>query len=181
MARSYEGQAKAIFYYAGHGIPDESTNDSYLLPVDGIGSNVRTGYKLENLYATLGSLPSKSVTVFLDACFSGANRDGQMVNPNLRGVVIRANAAAPSGNMVVFSAAQGYETAMPFSEESHGMFTYFLLKKLQETFGDVTYKDLSEYIQKNVRQHSSVLGKTQTPTVTPSAIIGDGWKEWKLK
>lgn len=181
VLRSYEGQAKAIFYYAGHGIPDESSKDSYLLPVDGIGSNVRTGYKLENLYATLGSLPSKSITVFLDACFSGANRDGQMLNPNLRGVVIRANAAAPSGNMVVFSAAQGYETAMPYTEESHGMFTYFILKKLQETGGDVSYQELSEYVQRNVRQKSSVMGKTQTPTVIPSVTVGDGWKEWKLK
>lgn len=181
VLQSYEGQAKAIFYYAGHGIPDERSRDSYLLPVDGIGSNVRTGYKLQNLYASLGSKPSKSVTVFLDACFSGANRDGEMLNPNLRGVVINVNTAAPSGNMVVFSAAQGYETAMPFTEEAHGMFTYFLLKKLQETGGDVTFEELSEYVQRNVRQRSSVLGKTQTPTVIPSSTVGDGWKEWKLK
>lgn len=181
VLQSYEGQAKAIFYYAGHGIPDEASKDSYLLPVDGIGSNVRTGYKLQNLYASLGSKPSQSVTVFLDACFSGANRDGEMLNPNLRGVVIRANAAAPIGNMVVFSAAQGYETAMPLSEESHGMFTYYLLKKLQETAGDVTFEELSDYVQRNVRQQSSVLGKTQTPTVIPSASLGEGWKDWKLK
>ena len=181
VLRSYEGQAKAIFYYAGHGIPDESSKDSYLLPVDGIGSNPRTGYKLENLYASLGSLPSRSVTVFLDACFSGANRNGEMINPNLRGVVIRANACAPSGNMVVFSAAQNYETAMPYKEESHGLFTYFLLKKLQETAGDVTYEELIDYVQRNVRQRSSVLGKTQTPTLTPSPSIGDRWKEWKVR
>ena len=181
VLQSYEGQAKAIFYYAGHGIPDEASKDSYLLPVDGIGSNVRTGYKLQNLYASLGSMPSKSVTVFLDACFSGANRDGEMINPALRGVVIRANTAAPSGNMVVFSAAQGYETAMPYTDESHGMFTYYLLKKLQETGGDVTYQELSDYVQRNVRQQSSVLGKTQTPTVIPSLTVGDTWKEWKLK
>lgn len=181
VLQSYEGQAKAIFYYAGHGIPDEASKDSYLLPVDGIGSNVRTGYKLQNLYASLGSMPSRSVTVFLDACFSGANRDGEMINPALRGVVIRANAAAPSGNMVVFSAAQGYETAMPYNEESHGLFTYYILKKLQETGGDVTYQVLSDYVQRNVRQQSSVMGKIQTPTVIPSVTIGDGWKEWKLK
>jgi hypothetical protein len=181
VMRSYEGQAKAIVYYAGHGIPDVASNDAYLLPVDGIGTNVRTGYKLESLYATLGSLPGKSITVFLDACFSGANRDGEMVNPNQRGVVIRANTAAPNGNMVVFSAAQGNETAIPFTDESHGMFTYFLLKKLQETAGDVTFEELSDYIQRNVRQRSSVLGKTQTPSVIPSVTLGDAWKSWRLK
>ena len=83
--------------------------------------------------------------------------------------------------MVVFSAAQGYETAMPYTDESHGMFTYYILKKLQETGGDVLYQDLSDYVQRNVRQKSSVIGKTQTPTVIPSATIGDGWKEWTLK
>ena len=181
VLRSYEGQAKAIFYYAGHGIPDESSKDSYLLPVDGIGSNVRTGYKLENLYASLGALPSQSVTVFLDACFSGANRNGEMLNPNRRGVVIRANTAEPKGNMVVFSAAQNYETAMPYNEESHGMFTYFLLKKLQDTSGDVTYEELIDYVQRNVRQRSSILGKTQTPSVIPSSTLGESWKSWKLK
>ena len=182
VMNSYEGQAKAIFYYAGHGIPDEASKDSYLLPVDGIGSNVRTGYKLQNLYASLGKMPSKSTTVFLDACFSGANRDGEMINPSLRGVVIRANAAAPGGNMVVFSAAQGSETAMPYSEESHGMFTYFLLKKLQETKGDVTYEELGDYIRQNVARQSIVLnGKSQTPCVTPSASLGTSWQSWTLK
>lgn len=181
VLKSYEGQARAIFYYAGHGIPDEASKESYLLPVDGLGNNVRTGYKLQNLYASLGAMPSKSVTVFLDACFSGANRDGEMINPDLRGVVVRTNSAAPKGNMVVFSAAQGYETAMPYAEESHGMFTYFILKKLQESGGDVTYQELGDYVQRNVRQKSSVLGKTQTPSVQPSSTLGDEWKNWRLK
>ena len=180
VLKSYEGEAKAIFYYAGHGVPDESTRDSYLLPVDGIGTNVKTGYKLDDLYASLGSLPSQSITIFLDACFSGANRSGEMLVPSLRGVVIKANSSAPRGNVVVFSAAQGNETAVPYNDESHGMFTYYLLKKLQETGGNVSYQELSEYIHRNVRQQSSVIGKTQTPTVIPSSIVGDNWKGWRF-
>lgn len=85
---AYNGQAKVIFYYAGHGIPDESNQTAYLLPVDGYGTDVTTGYKLDDLYATLGSLPSKSVTVLLDACFSGAKRDGAML-ASARGIAIR--------------------------------------------------------------------------------------------
>ncbi|MBQ0077198.1 MAG: caspase family protein [Bacteroidales bacterium] len=180
VLKSYEGQAKAIFYYAGHGVPDESSKDSYLLPVDGIGSNVKTGYKLQTLYASLGSLPSRSITVFIDACFSGANRDGEMLVPSLRGVVIKAKEADPTGNMVVFSAAQGNETAMPLISESHGLFTYYLLKKLQETGGDVSYQELSDYISQNVRQQSSILGKMQSPTVIPSSIVGENWKSWNI-
>lgn len=123
----YHGDAKVIFYYAGHGIPDEQNKSAYLLPIDGYGSDVTTGYALEDLYKALGSLPSKSVTVFLDACFSGAKRDGDML-ASARGVAIKVKQATPVGNIVVFSAAQGDETAYPYKEEEHGLFTYYLLQ-----------------------------------------------------
>jgi hypothetical protein len=178
---AYGGEARVIFYYAGHGIPDEAQKTAYLLPVDGFGNDVSTGYKLDDLYSTLGNLPSKSVTVFLDACFSGANRDGQML-ASARGVAIKAKSSAPVGNMVVFSAAQGDETAYPNNEQQHGMFTYYLLKKIKETSGNVTYKDLGDYVTDNVRKQSIVVnGKSQTPVVVPSATVGGNWESWKLK
>ena len=170
-----------IFYYAGHGIPDESSRTAYLLPVDGLGTDVTTGYKLDNLYAALGSIPAKNVTVFMDACFSGSKREQGML-ASARGVAIKANGGMPQGRMVVFSAAQGDETAYPNHEEQHGMFTYYLLKKLQETAGDVTLQELGDYITKNVRQQSILInGKSQTPCVTPSAEVGIDWKYWTLR
>ena len=39
----YNGEANIIFYYAGHGIPNESNGSAYLLPVDGVGNDVTTG------------------------------------------------------------------------------------------------------------------------------------------
>ncbi len=172
--------AQIIFYYAGHGIPDESSRTAYLLPVDGLGTDVTTGYKLDDLYTVLGNIPTKNVTVFMDACFSGSKRENGML-ASARGVAIKARSGMPKGNMVVFSAAQGDETAYPDYEEKHGMFTYFLLKKLQETSGDVTMQELGEYIIDNVRKKSVINGKIQTPCVTPSATLDQSWKEWKLK
>ena len=181
IANAFKGEANIIFYYAGHGIPDESSKTSYLLPIDGYGSDVTTGYKLDDLYQTLGGLPVKSVTVFMDACFSGSQRSGDMMVA-ARGVKISAKQGAPVGNMVVFSAAQGDETAFPYREKGHGMFTYFLLKKLQETKGEATLSELGEYIETNVQRQSLVSNKkSQTPTVTPSATMGDEWKKMKLK
>ena len=170
-----------IFYYSGHGIPDESNRTAYLLPIDGVGNDVTTGYKLDDLYATLGNIPSKNVTVFMDACFSGSTRnDGEML-VEAKGVAIKARSGMPQGNMVVFSAAQGDETAHLDYEEKHGMFTYYLLKKLQDTEGNVTLQELGEYIIDNVRKKSAVNGKLQTPCVTPSASLDASWREWKLK
>lgn len=177
----YNGDAKIIFYYAGHGIPDEQNKSAYLLPIDGYGSDVTTGYALEDLYKALGSLPSQSVTVFLDACFSGTKRDGEML-ASARGVAIKVKQATPVGNIVVFSAAQGDETAYPYKEKEHGLFTYYLLKKLQETKGNVTLGELSDYIKTQVERQSIVInGKLQSPSIVSTATIANSWKKWTLK
>ncbi len=180
ISKMYGGDAKLMFYYAGHGIPDESSKDAYLLPVDGMGSNPSTGYKLSDLYAALGESNSKSSVVFLDACFSGAQRNGEMM-ASARGVAIKAKPAAPKGNMVVLSAATGDETAYPYYEKGHGMFTYFLLKILQDTKGRATLGEISEYVTTQVGRKSIVENsKSQTPTATASASLGNEWKTMKL-
>ena len=181
VSDAYKGAAKIIVYYAGHGIPDESTRNAYLLPIDGFGTDITTGYSLQSLYATLGALQANSITVFLDACFSGSMRDGGMM-ASARGVAIKANRNVPTGNMVVFSAASGEETAYPYKEKHHGLFTYYLLKKLQMSKGNMSLGDLQDYVTDEVAKKSIVVnGKSQTPTVTPSANIGEGWRSWTLK
>lgn len=181
VADAYKGQARFIIYYAGHGIPDEKTGTSYLLPVDGNGSMLETGYSLKDFYTQLGELSSAGVTVFMDACFSGSKRgDGMLASA--RGVAIKAKPQAPQGNMVVFSAAQGDETAYPFKEKEHGLFTYYLLKKLKETCGNVSLGELGQFITDQVSRKSIVAnGKSQTPTIVPSGSLGDNWKNLKLK
>lgn len=174
-------EPQIIVYYAGHGIPDEANKSAYLLPVDGSGTDVTTGYKLDDLYATLGNMPASRIAVFMDACFSGSKREDGML-ASARGVALKAKSGVPQGNMVVFSAAQGDETAYPNREQQHGLFTYYLLKKLQETEGDVALKDLGEYVTKQVSQQSLLLNsKKQTPCVTPSASVETEWQSWKLK
>ena len=177
---TYHGAARAIVYYAGHGIPDEADKGAYLLPVDGYGSDVSTGFSLKDFYGMLSAVPSESVAVFLDACFSGTKRESGML-ASARGVAIKVRDEAPQGNLVVFTAAQGDETAYQYAEKGHGMFTYFLLKKLQESKGDVTLGELGDYITNEVKRESLLNNnKIQTPTVIPATGM-TGWRGWKLK
>ena len=178
---AYRGDARVILYYAGHGIPDEKNKTAYLLPVDGFGRDVKTAYPLEELFASLAKQPSKSVTVFLDACFSGAKREGSMLT-SARGVAIKVKQSAPEGNLVVFSASQGDETAYPYDDQQHGMFTYYLLKKLKESANNLTLGELADYVTEQVMQQSMKQnGKMQTPTVLSSTALNNSWKEIKLK
>lgn len=181
IAEAYEGNLNIIFYYAGHGIPDEGSHDAYLLPVDADGKLTEVCYPVSRLYKELGDLGAKNVIVFMDACFSGAQRgDGMLMSA--RGVAIKSKAQIPNNNMVVFSAATGEETAYPYKEKGHGLFTYFLLKKLQETRGECTLGELGEYIKQKVRQHSVLVNrKSQTPTIQSSSKLAKDWKNIKLK
>ena len=184
IVETYKGEASIIFYYAGHGVPEEKSKMAYLLPIDGEGSDITTsGYKLEELYQELSLASAQMVTVFIDACFSGAQRstEGEMIVSD-RSVREKPNMAAPKGNMIVFSASQNDETACPYKEQSHGMFTYFLLKKLQDTKGNVTFGELGTYITDNVKREALRANrKSQTPTVTPSPKLVETWKNLKLK
>ena len=181
VCEAYSGEANVIIYYAGHGVPDEADGTAYLLPIDGMGQNPRTCYKLSEFYKTLGEMPTRNLTIFMDACFSGAKRSGDML-ASARGVAIKAKAAAPEGNMVVLSAAQGDETAYSYKENGHGLFTYFLLKKLKETKGNVTLGELGDYVKQQVSRISIVEnGKSQTPSVISSGRLGDQWRSMKLK
>lgn len=181
IAEAYNGGINMFFYYAGHGVPNEKDNSAYLLPIDADGKQIEACFSVTRLYSELNSLKANSVTVFMDACFSGAQR-GEGMLASARGVAIKAKNAAPQGNMVVFSAASGDETAYPYKEKGHGLFTYFLLKKLNETKGDVTLGELGDYITSNVKQQSVVVNrKSQTPTVTVSQLVSDSWRNSKLR
>lgn len=171
---------KVIFYYAGHGAPDDATLDPYLIPVDAARVNKDVCVPLASIYADLGRMNLRSCTVFLDACFSGATRDGSMVVA-ARGIARVPKKQGLSGKIAVFSATSEDQTALPYNEKGHGMFTYFLLKRLQETQGNTSLIDLKDYLHENVTRNSSIINrKDQTPTLLTSPSASTEWDSWKL-
>ncbi len=176
--QAFHGEAKGIFYYSGHGIPDETSRNAYLLPVDGYGSNMESSYGLDDLYAQLGSADAELMMFFVDACFSGATREGDMMAES-RGVAVNSKAGELQGNAIAFSAARGNETAFAYQEKSHGLFTYYLLKKLKETGGDITAGELADYLNENVARMAALQGlKPQRPSAIGTM---EEWRTIKLK
>lgn len=182
IAAAYEGEAKFIVYYAGHGMPDTKTKNAYLLPVDGYSTDLTSGYRLSDIYEMLGELPSQNVVAFLDACFSGSQRDGHAITKGERGVAITPNIHTPKGNLVVFSATSGNETAHAFNEKQHGMFTYFLLKKFKEHEGPLELGDLVNYVKKEVKTTAlREKNVSQTPTVDSASNLSTRWQKIQIK
>ncbi len=179
LASKTGDQAEIIFFYAGHGLPDETDKTPYIIPVDVSGTNLAAAIKLEDIYKKFGECGAGRVTVFLDACFSGGGRDAGLIAA--RSIKVKPKKELIKGNVVVFSASSGEQSALPYTDEQHGMFSYFLLKRLQETSGNVTYEDLSDYITRNVSIESlRVNQKEQDPVVNVSPDVEIVWKGWSF-
>jgi hypothetical protein len=168
LLKNSEGDLEVIFYYAGHGLPDEATKEAYLIPVDISGSNVQSAIKLQDVYKSFSEYESIGVTMFIDACFSGGARGEQMVKA--RGVKIVPKSDLIDGNIISFTASSGNQSSNPYLEKKHGLFTYFLLKSLQETKGNISYKDFWNGLRKKVSFESvNINNKEQEPQI----IIGE--------
>lgn len=172
-----DGEARAIVYYSGHGMPDDASKKAYLLPVDAYSLEPTSGISTEAFYQRLGAMKSKQTMVFLDACFSGSKREGGMIQA-ARGIAVKEKKGAVPGNMVVFSATDAGQTAYPLKDKEHGLFTYYILDQLRKKKGCVSLGELSDSVMKNVRRTSfTVNEKEQTPTITASAGSTD-WRNW---
>lgn len=172
--------ARFIVYYAGHGVPNG--DEAYLLPIDANPEKPQQLWSLNQMYSRLSNLPSKSIVCLIDACFSGTRRNGEPLINGWRGVAIRERPTPPiHGNLVVLSAAEAKQTAYPFAEQKHGLFTYFLLKKLQQSNGHIAINQLFTYIHDNVRLEAALNTHEQTPCLQVSSDLADSWKKWMLK
>jgi hypothetical protein len=179
LSKIENGNANLIFYYSGHGLPDQETQSPVLLPVDVSSNHVEYGVPLADAYAALLEHPAQRVTVFLDACFSGTGKNQRLLP--YKGIKVRADKSVILGNMVVFSSSSELETSSVYREARHGYFTYFLLKKLKETRGNVRYDDLGSYLVRSVQKETGLNGIVQTPEVNVSEKVADSWQSWKMK
>ena len=169
-----------IFYYAGHGFPDEKTKIPYLIPVDVSATNLQTAIKLTDIYNKFSQTKAKRISIFLDACFTGGGRDQGLIAA--RGVKRIPKQDIISGNMVVFTATSEEQSALPYKEKQHGIFTYFLLKKLQESKGEVTYGEIEKYLKEIISLESlKINNKAQDPKVNVSSDAQNIWSTWKIK
>ncbi len=172
-------EAELLFFYAGHGQPDEVTQIPYIIPVDVSATNLSAAIKLSDIYEKFSQTGARKITVFIDACFSGGGREAGLLAA--RAVRIRPRADMITGNMVVFSASTGEQSALPHTEKQHGLFTFHLLKKLQETAGNISYQELSDHLQRTVALDAlRVNHKEQDPQTNVSMQVLDTWSAWRF-
>lgn len=169
------------FYYAGHGIPADET--PYLLPYDGDPeSPVITAYPVQALYSDLEQLSAGNVFVFLDTCFSGRTGREEKETILLAGVrpgMLKVkDPLLMSKKIVAVTAAKSNQLSNYYSDQGHGLFTYYLLRGLlgeadANSDNKVQMKELSKYMEDEVNAASRRLfglNRQQNPVVLPKPL-----------
>lgn len=172
LAKHCTANTDVFIYYAGHGAPNMSDQSPYLIPNDGDPNYPnQTGFGLGVLYEELGKLNARSVTIFLDACFSGITRDNKPLLADARPINITVtDPALLSDKIVTFSASGGNQIGSSFPGKEHGLFTFYLLKGLRgdaDANGDnvLTVEELEKYLQEQVPREAGRMDREQNPQV----------------
>ena len=150
------GESRIWVYYAGHGAPAGREGTAFLVPADADAARIEiNGYPLDTLYANLSRIPAKSVTVILEACFSGASQGGTVIS-RASGIFVRPKAVTIPGNITVIAAGGPDQLASWEEDGSHGLFTKYYLTGMSggadkppygNADGQVGYDELANYLE----------------------------------
>ncbi|MDA9743585.1 caspase family protein [Candidatus Pelagibacter sp.] len=165
-------QTDLIIFFAGHGLASNDGKELYLLPQDGDPNLLDfTALSRTMLFQTIIDLNPKSVTMFLDTCYSGVSRDEEMLLASARPIrIIADEQEGIPNNFIIFSASKLDQISSGLENADHGIFSYYLMKGLEGKADlnkdkEITNGELLAYMDQNVSQKASELGRQQNPSL----------------
>ncbi|MDA9614072.1 caspase family protein [Pelagibacteraceae bacterium] len=168
LKKNVRKNTEVYVYFSGHGIALNNGKDLYLLTNDTQPDFVEeTAFNRNEIFNDIAQYNPKSVTAFLDTCYSGAGRaDGEMLLAMAKGlVVVDEQQQQLPDNFTLFTAASAQESAWSLPEAKHGTFSYFLMKGMEGEADlnkdkKLTNGELQEYLLDNVGRFAQ---QQQTP------------------
>ena len=166
------GISDVFIYYSGHGAPSLKNQKGYFVPIECDPNYVELqGYPLNQFYENLSALPSKSISIIVDACFSGTD-----VYNNISPIVIKIdNPLIEIPNSVIMTSAKSGEVSTWLDQKSHSMFTYFFLEAIHNKNADangdkkLSWKEIYKYVNNNSEGvpywSRRIYGTEQNPTI----------------
>jgi hypothetical protein len=170
--KTRKGLTDVYVFYSGHGLPSDDGSNLYMLPhgVDRQFLN-ETAIKQSVLITALQAVSPRSVTMFMDACYSGQIRTGETLLASARPIAIQSKASSYPANFNVISASAPDQLASSSPDLKHGMFSYFLMKGMEgeadeNKDGNITMAEMQSYLKENVGKKALSINRTQVPQIT---------------
>lgn len=161
-------------FYSGHGLPTQDGQGLYLLPPRADRDFIsRTAIQFQEINTDLQAAKPKSVTIFMDACYSGQARSGETLVANARPVTLKADKKLFPDNFTVITASQADQISSSSPDLKHGIFSYYLMKGMEgdadaNKDGKITLGEMQAYLVENVGRQAGMMSRKQEPQ-----LIGD--------
>ena len=155
-----QGGSDVVIYYSGHGVPGQNDGKGYLLPTNADPDHPEiNGYPLDMLYANLGKLEARSITVLLDACFSGGSHAGTLTRSASSILVTPREIHKASGEVVVLTAASGDQLASWDEKAKQGLFTRYFFEAVygaadSDADGAVNLEEVKSYLDRTMTRRA---------------------------
>jgi hypothetical protein len=161
-------------FYSGHGLPAQDGQGLYWMPYRANRDLIaKTAVQLQEISADIQASKPKSVTIFMDACYSGQSRSGETLLANARPLAIKAQTNIFPSSFTVLAASQADQISSSSPELKHGIFSYFLMKGMEgdadaNKDGKITLGEMHGYLAENVGRQAGMMNRKQEPQ-----LIGD--------
>jgi hypothetical protein len=164
-----KGKTEVFVFFSGHGLPSQDGKSLYLLPW-GVDKDFveKTAINQQEIIASLQAVQPKSVTMFLDSCYSGQARGGETLLASARPIALKAEANAYPPNFTVISASAPDQLSSSSPDLKHGIFSYYLMKGMegdadQNKDGKITVAEIQEYLTDMVGRQAMGMNRKQQP------------------
>jgi len=170
-----KGKTDVYVFYSGHGLPSPDGKSLFFLPV---GANkdfvAKTAISQQEIVAGLKAAQPKSVTMFIDSCYSGQIRTGETLLASARPVVLTVQETAYPPDFTVITASASDQIASSSPDLKHGIFSYYLMKGLEGEADDkgdgiITIGKLQSYLAERVPRFAMTMSRKQEPQLTGDA------------
>jgi hypothetical protein len=161
-------------YYSGHGLPTADGKGLYLLPQRAHRDFIdKTAITQAEINTAIQAAKPKSVTIFLDSCYSGQARSGETLIASARPVALKAEKQIFPDNFTVITASQADQISSSSPDLKHGIFSYYLMRGMEgdadaNKDGRITAGEMQIYLTENVGRQAAMMSRKQEPQ-----LIGD--------
>jgi uncharacterized caspase-like protein len=169
-----KGKTEVFVFYSGHGLPSNDGKSLYFLP-HGVDQDLldETAIDQKKIIAAIQSTQPKSVTMFIDSCYSGQSRNGSQLLAGAKPVALKNSDIRYPAEFTVFTASASDQISSASTDLQHGIFSFYLMKGMEGAAdinkdGNITFGEMQQYLSENVQRQALAVNRVQVPQ-----LIGD--------